>query len=444
MCPDRGTVATGRPFGARGPPLLDRTRDRGDIAALPPEIRVESGPRPRTVPDMDLSPNVASIKPSATIAVSSLAKRLMAEGRDIINLSAGEPDFDTPGWISDAAIQGIRDGRTRYTPTPGLPELRAAIARFISSPDRVVQPNQIVVSSGAKQSLFNVCFALFGPGDDVLVAAPYWTSYPEIVGLARARPVFAQGREEADFRLTPADLDAVVTPQTRGLLFSSPCNPTGVVYSRDELQAVAEWARDRGIWLISDEIYRHIYFGEGGEAPGLSDLPTASLGPHVVVDGASKSFAMTGWRIGFSVSDPELAAAMTAAQSHMTSNAAAPSQMAALAAYTDVGRTREDVARMRDAFRRRRDLVVRLFDEKLPQLGYLVPEGAFYLFFRVDALFTDERSSASAVCSWILEEAGVAVVPGEAFGAPAFARLSFASSDAHLEEAVRRIASLIG
>ncbi len=393
---------------------------------------------------MELSPNIASIQPSATIAVSSLAKRLMAEGRDIINLSAGEPDFDTPGWISDAAIQGIRDGRTRYTPTPGIPELREAIARFVSTPERRVDAASIVVSSGAKQALFNACFGLFGPGDDVLVAAPYWTSYPEIVGLARANPVFARGREEAGFRLTPDDLEAVVTPATRGLVFSSPCNPTGVVYSRDELEAVARWARERDIWLISDEIYRHIHFGEGDEAPGLAQLPADAVGPHVIIDGASKSFAMTGWRIGFSVTTPELAAALTAAQSHMTSNAATPSQMAALAAYTDTDRTRDDVARMRDAFRRRRDLVVRLFDEQLPSLSYLRPEGAFYLFFRVDSLFDDTRKTAGAVCSWILEEAGVAVVPGEAFGAPEFARMSFASSDADLEEAVRRIRTLIG
>lgn len=393
---------------------------------------------------MDLSPNVASIQPSATIAVSSLAKRLMAEGRDILNLSTGEPDFDTPGWISDAAMQGIREGRTRYTPSPGLPELRAAIARFLSTGDRVVDPAGVVVSSGAKQSLFNACFSLFGPGDDVLIATPYWTSYPEIVGLARANPVFARGAEERDFRLTPDELEAVATPATRGLIFSSPCNPTGVVYSLDELRAVAEWARDRGVWLISDEIYRHIYFGEGGEAPGIRDLSPTSLGPHVLIDGASKSFAMTGWRVGFSVTTPELASTFSAVQSHMTSNAATPSQMAALAAYTDVGRTREDVARMRDAFHRRRDLVVRLFDEKLPGLSYLRPEGAFYLFFRVDSLFAEGRESAGAVCSWILNEAGVAVVPGEAFGAPEFARMSFAASDAQIEEAVRRIAALVG
>jgi aspartate aminotransferase len=393
---------------------------------------------------MELSSNVASLKPSATLAVSALAKKLKAEGRDIINLSTGEPDFDTPGWISDAAVQGIREGRTRYTPTPGIPELRAAIARFLSTPGRVIDPAGVVVSSGAKQALFNACFSLFGPGDEVIVATPYWTSYPEIVGLARATSVFARGREEAGFRLTPADLDAVATPATRGLLFSSPCNPTGVVYDAEELRAVAEWARDRGVWLISDEIYRHIYFGEGGEAPGILDLPTTSLGPHVLIDGASKSFAMTGWRVGFSVTTPELASTLAAVQSHMTSNAATPSQMAALAAYSDRGRTREEVERMRDAFHRRRDLVVRLFQEHLPALDFLQPEGAFYLFFRVDSGFQEGRDSAGAVCSWILEETGVAVVPGEAFGEPRYARMSFATSDALLEEAIRRMATLLG
>lgn len=392
---------------------------------------------------MELSPNVAALRPSATIAVSSLAKRLVAEGRDIVDLSAGEPDFDTPGWISDAAMQGIREGRTRYTATAGIPELRTAIARFLSVPGRAIDPAEIVVSSGAKQALFNACFSLFGPGDEVIVATPYWTSYPEIVGLARATSVFAEGREEAGFRLDPADLDRVATDATRGLLFSSPCNPTGVVYTADELKAVAEWARDRGIWLISDEIYRHIYFGEGAEAPGILGLPTTSLGPHVLIDGASKSFAMTGWRIGFSVSNTSLAATMAGVQSHITSSAATPSQMAALAAYSDLGRLHEDVARMRGAFQRRRDLVVRLFDEMLPAFPYLRPEGAFYLFFRVDAAFTADRDSAAAVCSWLLEETGVAVVPGEAFGAPRYARMSIASSDGVLEEAIRRMAAVL-
>lgn len=392
---------------------------------------------------MELSPNVAAMKPSATLAVSALAKRLKAQGRDIINLSTGEPDFDTPGWISDAAMQGIREGRTRYTPTPGLPEVREAIARFLSKGDRVVDPAGIVVSSGAKQALFNACFSLFGPGDEVIVATPYWTSYPEMVGLSRATSVFAAGSEDNGFRLTPADLERVATPATKGLLFSSPCNPTGVVYQADELRAVAEWARDRGVWLISDEIYQQIYFGEGGEAPGLLDLPATSVGPHVLINGASKSFAMTGWRVGFSATTPELAKVLQGVQSHMTSNAATPSQMAALAAYSDVGRTREDVGRMREAFRRRRDLVMRLFDERLPGLSYLKPDGAFYLFFRVDSAFGEGRDSAAAVCSWLLEEVGVAVVPGEAFGEPRYARMSFATSDALLDEAIRRMATLL-
>lgn len=393
---------------------------------------------------MEFSPNIATLKPSATLAVSSLAKRLKAEGRDIVDLSTGEPDFDTPAWICDAAMQGIREGRTRYTPTPGLPELRAAVARFLSSQGRTIDPAEVVVSSGAKQSLFNACFSLFGPGDEVIVATPYWTSYPEMIGLARATPVFAAGGEDNGFRLTPDDLERAATPATRGLLFSSPCNPTGVVYTSDELRAVAEWARDRGVWLISDEIYRHIYFGEGGEAPGILGLPTTSLGQYVLIDGASKSFAMTGWRIGFSVSTPEVAAKMAAVQSHTTSNAATPSQMAALAAYSDLGRTREAVATMREAFRRRRDLVMRLFDEQLPAFPYLRPDGAFYLFFRVDAAFAEGRDSAAAVCSWILEEAGVAVVPGEAFGEPRYARMSIATSDALLEDAIARMAALLG
>lgn len=390
---------------------------------------------------MQRSANIAQLRPSATIAVSSLAKKLASEGRDIINLSAGEPDFDTPDFIAEAAIQGIRDGQTRYTPAPGMPELRKAIAASLTRrAGREIPWEGVVVSSGAKQALFNACFSFFGPGDQVLVATPYWTSYPEIVELARATPVPVSGDESRDFKLTPDDLEQVWSPAVKGLIFSSPGNPTGTVYDRDELQSLAEWARDRNVWLLADEIYREIYFGEGGEAPGLLDLPPESLGPHVLFDGASKSFAMTGWRIGFSVSDVAWAGVFTALQSHITSNAATPSQVAALAAYSWEEKTRAAVSEMRRAFHRRRDLVTRLFDEKLPQLPYLRPDGAFYLFFRVDGAFAPGRESASELCSWLLEEAGVALVPGEAFGDPRFARLSYATSDGILEAAVDRMA----
>ena len=393
---------------------------------------------------MEFSENVRQLKPSATIAVNSLAKRLQAEGRDIVNFGAGEPDFDTPAWMSEAAIEGIRAGQTHYTAAPGMPELRQAIAASYESRGRTVEWSQVVVSAGAKQSLFNTCFSLFGPGDEVLVGAPYWTSYPAIVSLARAEPVPVAGPEERDFRLRPGDLDEAVTERTRGLILCSPSNPTGTVYSAEELRAVAEWARDRDIWLISDEIYRLIHYGDDGEAaPSVVDLPDEALGPHVIVDGVSKCFAMTGWRIGFTVSDAALAGKMAALQSQTTSNPAAPSQLAALAAYSEPERAAADAATMLEAFQRRRDLVVGLLEELLPEVRFVEPRGAFYLFFRVDSFYDDEIPDSSEFCTWLLETAGVAVVPGTAFGDDRYVRMSFASSDDVLEAGIRRMAEAL-
>ncbi len=422
----------------------------GDIPH-PDSPVLRNDPNPRETP-VELSPNVQRLRPSATIAVSTLAKRLRAEGRDIIDLSAGEPDFPTPEWISDAAVAGIRDGRTGYTPAPGLPELREAVARDLerrATSGWAPEADGVVVTSGAKQALFNACFTLFGPGDEVLVATPYWTSYPQIVGLARAEPVFVSGAEERGFRLTPADLDAAVTENTRGLIICSPSNPTGAVYSRDELAAVVGWARERGIWLISDEIYRWIVFegdgtDDGGEgvssAPGVMDLPPDQVGPHVVIDGVSKCFAMTGWRIGYAVTEPELAGKLAAMQSHTTSNAATPSQLAALEALTRNDQARRAIGEMVSAFRRRRDLVVARLREHLPHLSFVEPQGAFYLFMRVDAEFDGEVTDSQGWCSRVLEDTGVALVPGVAFGDDRYVRLSYATSDELLEEAVRRLA----
>ncbi len=394
---------------------------------------------------MIYSENISTLQPSATMAVSSLAKKLAAEGRDIINLSAGEPDFDTPAWISEAGIQGIREGRTRYTPASGLPELRQAVAEDAMTrahPAWELGAGNVVVSAGAKQSLFNACFTLFGPGDDVLVAAPYWTSYPEIVGLARARPVAVSGAEERDFRLAPEELEGVWTPKTRGLILCSPSNPTGTVYSLGELTAVAAWARERNVWLISDEIYRRICFlPDHPIAPGILDLDPAEVGPFVLVDGVSKTFAMTGWRIGYAISAPELASKAGALQSQITSNPATPSQVAALVALTERGRAEATVHDMVAAFHRRRDLVVRLLREKLPDYSFLTPEGAFYLFLRVDSDYGEGISGSSEWCSRVLEEKGVALVPGSAFGDDRYVRLSYAASDKELEEAIERLAS---
>ncbi len=393
---------------------------------------------------MTYSQNISTLQPSATIAVTSLAGKLAAEGRDIIDLSAGEPDFDTPSWISDAGVEAIRAGRTRYTPAPGLPELRKAVAGDLMRTAAAgwdFAGENVVVSNGAKQALFNVSFSVFGPGDEVLVAAPYWTTYPQALGLARAEARFVQGPEERDFRVTPRELEEARTPATRGLILCSPSNPTGTVYSLDELRDVARWARDHGVFLVSDEIYRRICFSEGNRpAAGLMSLNPDDVGAFAVIDGVSKSFAMTGWRIGYSVTERGLAGKLAALQSQTTSNPATPSQVAALRALTDFERADESINRMLVAFRRRRDLVVSLFREHLPHLAFVQPEGAFYLFVRVDSEYDEETTNSQEWCSRVLEESGVALVPGIAFGDDRFVRLSYATSDELLEQAVLRLA----
>ena len=395
---------------------------------------------------MTFSENIGKLKPSATMAVSALAKRLAAEGRDIINLSAGEPDFDTPAFISDAAIAGIRGGGTRYTPAPGMPELRKAIAAHLTRrAGRDMPWEGVVTSTGAKQALFNAIFSLFGPGDDVLVLTPYWTTYPDLVLLARAEPVFVAGDESRDFKVTPTELDAAATSRTKGIILNSPSNPSGAVYSLEELRAIARWARDRDVWLISDEIYRTIYYGEaGGYAPGLLELDASDLGRFILVDGLSKSHAMTGWRLGFTYSDPAVAAKFTALQSQITSNPSTPTQLAALEAYRNEGATTQAIAEMGRAFRRRRDLVVARMRELFPSVRLIEPEGAFYVYFRVDSFFDDQVRDATAWCSKLIEEAGVALVPGSAFGDDRWARMSYATSDEVLLDALDRIARMVG
>ena len=391
---------------------------------------------------MQLSPNVARLRPSETIALSTRVKEMIAAGRAVINLTAGEPDFGTPTFVADAGVEAIRRGRTRYTPAAGIPELREAITaelRRLAPHHPSISAAGVVVTGGAKQALFNVCFSLFGPGDRVLIPVPYWTTYPALVELARAEPVLVQGDGERGFKIGPEELDRAAADGAAGLLLNSPCNPTGAVYSRAELEEIARWASEQDIWLISDEIYRRIY--RGGElAPGLLDLPPELVAKAVVIDGASKAFAMTGWRIGFSYSVPELAQKMGALQSQTTSQAATPSQYAALAAYNASPEQTAEFDRMSAAFAKRRELVVDLFRTHLPTVGFVEPEGAFYLFLRVDALFRPGEGSAQLCERW-LEQAGVATVPGAAFGDDRYARLSYAASEDALREAVRRIAA---
>jgi aspartate aminotransferase len=390
---------------------------------------------------VDFSSNVREIQPSATLAVAALARELRAAGRDILDLCAGEPDFDTPGFVAEAGIRAIRAGQTRYTPAAGLPALRAAIADDLArTAARPVDPASIVVSSGAKQALFNACFALFGPGDRVLLPAPYWTSYPPLIGLAGAEPVEVPTTPEQGYRVSIGQLERLADERTRGLIINSPGNPTGAVYPLRELAAITAWASERGIWVISDEIYGRICF-TAERAPGLLNLPEERLQRGVLVDGASKTFAMTGWRIGFTCSPVALADVMAALQSHVTSNAATPSQLAALAAYRANDGERQQLRELTETFRQRRDALVELFRRELPDVTFTPPDGAFYIFFPYAAIDPAARSSVE-FCNRALEEVGVALVPGSAFGADDMVRMSFAASEDVLSEGVRRLAQL--
>ncbi len=389
---------------------------------------------------MRTSVNVSEIKPSATLAVASLARELAAQGRDIIDLSAGEPDFPTPDRIARAGMDAITAGHTRYTPVAGIAELRRAIARDMERGRQgSVDPAGIVVSTGAKQALFNACFTLFGPGDRVLVPVPYWTSYPEILHLARAEPVFVQGDSARGYRVRPQDLNAAYEDGVRGLLLNSPGNPSGAVYPLEELRGLVAWAQERNVAIVSDEIYNRICF-VAERAAGLLDVGELVPG-HVVIGGASKNYAMTGWRIGYSYANRDLTGAISAVQSHITSGTSTPSQHAALAAFDAAS---DDTVRgMREAFRRRRDLVVRLLGRELPEVDYVQPDGAFYVFFRIDGWFDETRPDSVAFCRWLIEKAGVALVPGSAFGDDRYVRLSYAASDAAITAGIERLAEAL-
>jgi len=392
---------------------------------------------------MPFSANVAELEGSATLAVTALCRRLRAEGRDVLDLSAGEPDFRTPAFAAESGIAAIEQGFTQYAPVAGIQPLRDGIAQQLSRAfGRDIDPAGIVVSTGAKQALFNACFALFGPGDDVLVPVPYWTSYPEIVKLARARPVLVRPSPGAQLRITPEALDRAVTPATRGLLLNSPSNPTGVVYTLAELEALVRWAVERGITVVSDEIYGRICFN-ADRAPGILDLDAELLQDAVLIDGASKAFAMTGWRIGFSWSSRERAEIFSDLQSHMTSGATTPAQHAAVAVYRDEPRVADAVHAMVNVFRQRRDRTLALVHELLPEVRTTTPEGAFFLFLCVSSLFRPGVSGSSALCAWLLNETGVALVPGAAFGDDGCVRLSFTQPEDAIAAAIHRIADAV-
>jgi aspartate aminotransferase len=383
------------------------------------------------------SANIARLKESATIAVSQRARALRAAGHEILDVGAGEPDFETPEFIRRAAQRAIDAGATRYTAVEGILPLRQAIADEAAARWKgggPVTPEEVVVSTGSKQALFNACFSLFGAGDEVLVPTPSWTSYYEMVSLARAACVPVMGDPSLGFKVTADMVASHASPRTRGLILNSPSNPTGSVYAADELRAILALAAERGWWTISDEIYLRIAYG----APAASSLDVApSRERLVVVNGVAKAFAMTGWRIGWSVSSAPLAKAMTALQSHTTSNAAAVSQYAALAALTMRAEADAAVSAMVLQFRKRRDAALAILREET-HLQVLTPDGAFYLYLLAPGAGREENAG-SRFASHLLEHAGVAVVPGAAFLTPDWVRVSYAAEQGQVEEAMRRL-----
>jgi aspartate aminotransferase len=366
-----------------------------------------------------------------------LATELRAAGRDLISLGAGEPDFDTPAHIRAAAIDAINRGETRYTPIDGTAELKAAIQRKFARDNQLDYPaSGIVVTSGAKQALFNLCVALLGPGDEAIVPAPYWVSYPDMVRLADAEPVFVEAGIEQHFRITPTQLEAAITDRTRLLILNSPSNPTGASYTRAELESLgAVIERHPNIVVVSDDIYEHIHWAEEPFTSFATACP-ALLERTVTTNGVSKAYAMTGWRIGYAAGPQELIAAMKTVQSQSTSNPCSVSQAAAIAALDgDQG----CVAEMAEAYRKRHDFVVAALND-IPGFSCRPGEGTFYAFPRVaGALGALGIDDDVGFVEHLLNEADVACVPGSAFGAPGHVRLSFACSMGELETALGRI-----
>ncbi len=387
---------------------------------------------------MKLSQRVARIKPSPTLAVTARANALRAEGRDIIGLGAGEPDFDTPEHIKQAAVDAIARGMTKYTPVDGTASLKQAIIdKFRRDNGLDYQPEQILVSCGGKQSFYNLCQALLDEGDEVIIPAPYWVSYPDMVLLADGRPVIIDTGPEQGFRITPEQLEAAITPRTRLLVLNSPSNPTGQTYSRAELAALAAvLLRHPEVLVASDDMYEHILWAEESFANILMVCPELEA-RTIVLNGVSKAYSMTGWRIGYAGGPAPLIQAMKKIQSQSTSNPTSISQAAAEAALNG---DQACVADMREQFRLRHDRVHAALNA-IDGITCLPSSGTFYLFpdFRGFIARVDGIEDDVALAEYFIEKAGVALVPGSAFGRPGFMRLSFATSQADLDTALERI-----
>jgi aspartate/methionine/tyrosine aminotransferase len=388
-----------------------------------------------------VSARIGAIAESATLAVDAKAKALKAAGRPVIGFGAGEPDFPTPDYIVEAAVAACRDPRWhRYTPAGGLPELKTAIAqKTLRDSGYKIDASQVLVTNGGKQALYNAFATLLDPGDEVLLPAPYWTTYPEAIALAGGKPVEIMTDESTGYRTSIVELEKALTPKTKALVFVSPSNPTGAVYSPAEVEAIGQWAVEKGIWVITDEIYEHLVYGDA-EFSSMPVLVPELADNCIVVNGVAKTYAMTGWRVGWMIGPNDIVKAATNLQSHATSNVANVSQIAALAA---VSGDLKAVDEMKVAFDRRRKTITKMLNE-IEGVNCPEPEGAFYVYPSVKNVlgktFRGKTPKTSAeLATLILDEVEVAVVPGEAFGTPGYIRLSYALGDDDLIEGVSRI-----
>jgi len=386
-----------------------------------------------------LSDRLNRLSPSATLAMSQRSSELKAQGVDVINMSVGEPDFATPDHIKQAAIKAVEENWTKYSPVPGYPELKKAIAKKLKVENGLdYEPSQILVSNGAKQSVCNAIMAIVNEGDEVIILAPYWVSYPQMVKLADGTPVYIEATIEQDFKITPEQLEAAITPKTRAIIICSPCNPTGSVYSKAEFEKLKDvLLKHPKVIVIADEIYEHInYVGEHASIAQFEDIKDRV----VIVNGVSKAYAMTGWRIGFIAAPDWVVKGCNKLQGQYTSGPCSVSQKAAEAAYTGDQQCVED---MRQAFERRKNLIVKLAKE-IPGLEVNNPDGAFYLFPRCSSFFGKHDgdrviNNSSDLAMYLLEVGHVATVGGDAFGSPECFRMSYATSDENIIEAMRRI-----
>lgn len=389
---------------------------------------------------LSLSQRSEKVAPSSTLAITAKINSMQAEGIDIVKFAAGEPDFDTPEYIKDAAIESLRNGFTKYTPVPGITELREAIVeKFKRDNDLVFSPSQIIVSCGAKHSIYNILQAICNPGDEVVFAAPYWVSYPEIVKLADATPVIVETTADENFCMMPERIESVLSDRTKAVIISSPGNPTGTVYDAPTLAQIAELALKRQFYVISDEIYEALLY-DNLKHQSIASLDEAVQEITFVVNGVSKAYSMTGWRIGYTAGPEKAIQAMSRIQSHSTSN---PTSIAQIGALTALAESQEAVEEMRQAFEERRNVICQRFDE-IAGVTYAKPQGAFYIFPDVSEhygrrIHGKTINGSLDMTAYLLDNARVGVIPGSASGADNHLRLSFATSLAEINSGMDRI-----